>query len=232
MNFKIKRLFLIALTMALVAGCAVSQGTQEKANSVIEFIEQVFSFSKSDTTTATTTTTTTTATTTSTSGSTSTTATTTTQAPTTTTEPEPADLLPDEINPSEITFVGGPNIGEWERKYSLEVKFSGNNIQLIQEGTKVWPEVEYGDGKVCANPWVIAKIGGKWVAASFEWMRRNSQERTKRAVHGDHIKRPKEFGSDWQPKSGETLGFCVAGLSRGGETNASERTQIKTIIWE
>lgn len=147
-------------------------------------------------------------------------------------KPEPIDPLSDDIDPKEITFVGGPNIGEWKRKYSLEVKFSGNDIQLIQEGTSVWPEVVYGDGKVCANPWVVAKLDGKWVGASFEWMRRNSQERAKRAVHGDHIKRPHEFGLDWQPRAGEVLGFCVAGLSRGDRTNVAERTPIKTIVWK
>lgn len=172
-------------------------------------------------------------------------------------EPEP-DQYPDAIDWKDITFLG-VNVGGWEKKYELKVSLSGSKIIYDQEGTSNWtPKVVgasltaaelFEDDKALSalmredeesattmgtslvgNPWIIAKLNGKWTAATHEWMRPSQREKGKRSVHGDHIKRA-EFGSDWVPTVGEEYGFCVSGLCRGADRNEQERTQIVMMIW-
>lgn len=158
------------------------------------------------------------------------------ETPELTPEPEPQAQGPDDIDPSTVTWVGDPaGVQGWKITSDLEVGFSGGDVLLKQDGTKRWPEVN----NAVANPWVIAQINGEWCGASFEWMRRNADRRAKSAVAGDHIKVPHTFSDDWRPRSGETVYFMVAALSRGkyqGKwtwfyNKCFERTAIRKVVW-
>lgn len=144
--------------------------------------------------------------------------------------PEDAQAdLKDAISLSEITWLG-VDVSSWKKTYDLTVKLRGNNIVYDQEGTSKWTPKQEAGVMATANPWIIAKINGKWYAATHEWMRVNQREKGKRSVHGDHIKR-REFGPDWTPTDGEEYGFMVSGLCRGTTRNVSERTPIVLMVW-
>ena len=136
----------------------------------------------------------------------------------------------DAINPSDVTWLG-VNVGPWEKTYDLKVSLRGSFIVYDQEATANWTPKNEAGVMASANPWVIAKINGKWYAATHEWMRVNQREKGKRSVHGDHIKHP-IFGPDWTPTVGEEYGFTVSGLCRGSQRNESERTPIVIMIWQ
>lgn len=144
-------------------------------------------------------------------------------------EPPEEDKLPDAIDWKDITWLG-VNVGGWDKKYKLRAYLDRNNIVYDQEATAAWP-VKGTNVKVTGNSWVIAKINGRWTAATHEWLRPGQKAKSRRSVHGDHIKR-REFGPDWTPTVGEEYGFCVSGLCRDAKRNAKERTQIVTMIWK
>jgi len=145
-------------------------------------------------------------------------------------KPEP-DTLTDAISISDITWLG-ENVGGWEKKYPLAVSLKGNKIVYDQQGTTDWtPKFTGGGNNLVGNPWVIAKLNGKWTAATHEWLNPKQKEKGKHTVAGDHIKRS-EFGSDWKPTIGEEYGFVVTGLARCPVRNQLERTQIVKIIWK
>jgi len=162
---------------------------------------------------------------------------------------EPGNDLPDAIDWKDIAWLG-VNVGAWEKKFSLKVSLKGSLIVYDQEGTSKWPTVMVSSASeeesvdmvddemvnikataLTGNPWIIAKLNGKWTAATHEWMRPGQKEKGKRSVHGDHIKR-NEFGPNWTPTVGEEYGFCVSGLCRGVQRNQSERTQIVLMKWK
>lgn len=168
--------------------------------------------------------------------------------------PAPSDALPDAIDLTEITWLG-VHVGEWKKVYSLKVSLTDSKIIYDQEGTANWPAQLFGSPGLKAipevdipltsklsqanppkgtplsgNPWVIAKLDGKWTAATHEWMRPGQKEKGKHTVAGDHIKR-NEFGSNWKPTVGEQYGFCVSGLCRDARRNRLERTQIVLVRW-
>jgi len=143
-------------------------------------------------------------------------------------EPEP-DPIADAIDPKDITWLG-VNVGEWDKRYSLSVNVEGSRIIYDQQGTTEWTPKNEAGVDATGNPWVIAKLNGKWTAATHEWMRVGQKAKGKRSVHGDHIKRA-EFGPTWTPTEGEEYGFCVSGLCRGSQRNQSERTQIIKYVW-
>jgi len=151
-------------------------------------------------------------------------------------EPNPdSGQYPDAIDPKEVTWIG-VNVGEWEKKYTLRVEVSGNSIVYDQQGTTDWyPKPEAGREDMTGNPWIIAKLNGKWTAATHEWMTKGQKAKGKASVAGDHIKRH-EFGGEnweqWKPTVGEDYGFCVSGLCRGAQRNQSERTQIVMMTWK
>lgn len=148
--------------------------------------------------------------------------------PTTTTTIPPGQQ--DAINPADVTWLG-VNVGAWPAKYPLSVTVDAARITYTQAGTSNWdPKAEAGRPDMTGNPWVIAKINGKWTAATHEWLTKGQQRKAKRSVHGDHIKR-REFGPNWTPVSGETYGSCVSGLCRGSQRNQAERTQIVLYVW-
>lgn len=122
----------------------------------------------------------------------------------------------------------GKNVSSWPVTATLRASVSGGTVKLDYDKARVWPEV---DG-VCANPWAIVNIGGRWYAATFEYLRPGQKSKpsyTLDGSHGDHFKT--EPLSSWRPQSGEVFGLMVSGLCRGGLSNVKERSNICIVRW-
>lgn len=120
------------------------------------------------------------------------------------------------------------DVSGWPITAALDVEI-GRSIVYKSDKANVWPNADV-EGGVNANPWVIANVGGKWYAATHEWMRKGQWSKGKHTVAGDHCKRTPLSG-DWRPKSGETLYFGVSGLARSRVRNVQERTPFIKVIW-
>lgn len=141
---------------------------------------------------------------------------------------------PETPEPGDDVFDGvtllGPDIRSWAVTSPLRVRLSGSNITLDYDKANTWEAREEAGATVNANPWVILDYNGKRYAATWEWLRFGQTTKSKRAVHGDHIKR-REIPQDWKPRPGERVGFFVSGLIRGRTRNVPERTEIIWITW-
>lgn len=150
--------------------------------------------------------------------------------------PPPVETLPvqDAIDPKTIAWLHG-DVSHWAITSDLtEVRLpapgqSGIDFRHTKAGK--WPAAVVDGTTVEANPWVIAKIGGKWYAATCEWMRPGQTFKPvlNRENLGDHTKVSPL--SSWDPQPGEQVGFLVSGLVRNGARNIAERTQIVLVTW-
>lgn len=211
-----KRTLILSLIIAGCVGCA----TLDWAIKEIGYIKDAFSDKTIDEVTNSVPTTTTTT-------IPPITPTTTTTTTTTTQPPGPKDA----ISASDIQWLG-VNVGEWAVTYDLAVRVQGNKIFYTQDATSRWPTRAIPNrSNGVANPWVIRKRNGKWVAATHEWMTKGQKFKAKSSVAGDHTKRAPHFPNDWKPKAGEEYGFVVSGLCRGSQRNVRERTNIVKIRW-
>ncbi|MDP7337686.1 MAG: hypothetical protein QF786_00090 [Vicinamibacterales bacterium] len=136
----------------------------------------------------------------------------------------------DAINPELVTFLHA-DIGGWPITTAIEsVKFHGGE-KLSVKADHNWPVYMLnGDTAVNANPWVFVQIGGRWFAATYEWLRPNQ---TRKGIHaaniGAHIK--KDPLDTWRPRNGEVVGFCISGTARDSHRTAEERSQIVLVKW-
>ena len=145
--------------------------------------------------------------------------------PTTTTTTIPPAQFADEINSADITWLG-VDVGRWPVTHSLKVSYTATEIIYDQGATAAWP----AKNNISGNVWIIAKINGKWYAATHEFMRPNTRARGKNTLNMDHIER-REF-EGWSPKQGEQVGHVVTGICRGDLRNVQERTQIVVNTWK
>jgi hypothetical protein len=150
-------------------------------------------------------------------------------------KPDPPDPILDEINPSDIKWLG-VDVGQWKKVYDVKVEIKGDRIYYWQDGSKNWtPQPEAGREDMTANPWIFTnEFDGMWIGATHEWLTKNQQDKDKASVDGEHIKRF-EFGGVnwrlWKPTVGRVYGHCTSGLCRGTKRNQSERTRIVLFTW-
>lgn len=142
------------------------------------------------------------------------------------TEPEP-EQKPG-IPWNDVKFLDVPDVRSWRQVSGLNVTLTGEFLKFNFKAPH-WPDKECFGQMLYANPWVIARIGDEWLGATFEWIRRGGESKSKAAVASDHIKR-KEF-QDWKPTSGERLGFMVTSLARAGARTVNERTEVTEVTW-
>ena len=90
----------------------------------------------------------------------------------------------------------------------------------------MWPTGDFsGSGATAdSNPWVFAKIGGTWHAATWEWLRPGQTCKDFGASDfRTHVK--VSALSNWTPKSGEQIGLMVSTPARFG----TGRTEARTV---
>ena len=95
-----------------------------------------------------------------------------------------------------------------------------------------WPKVSAAGTTVEGNPWVFAKVNGRWYGATYEWLRPGQECKSSISASsiGDHIK--KSPLKDWKPKSGEKIGLMVSTPARfGPEGPKRERSNVVMVTW-
>jgi hypothetical protein len=118
-------------------------------------------------------------------------------------------------------------------RWSVTSRITGvsiDNPPVCIEHTKSgdWPVRDGIEG----NPWIFANVGGKWYAATYEWLRpgQTCKIAVKTSTIGPLTK--KEPLESWTPRSGELVGFMVSTPARPGATHTvSERTNIVMRRW-
>ncbi len=128
----------------------------------------------------------------------------------------------------------GREVASWRETTKLSVGIGNSYINLDYDKRNVWPGIEVfkGKGLLNANPWVIFEITkGNWIGATWEWLRVGQTTKSKRSVHGDHIKLS-HVDRNWHPAVGQTLGFMVSGLGRNNRRNVKERSNIVSVAWK
>lgn len=123
------------------------------------------------------------------------------------------------------------DVSRWRQTSTItEVHIGDPPICIEHTKAGRWP-VKAPDGVgVEANPWVFANVGGRWYAATYEWLKPGQ---TCKAISagtiGAHTKRAPL--TSWRPRSGELVGFMVSALARSGQDSVAERSNIVMVRW-
>ena len=139
----------------------------------------------------------------------------------------------DEIDLSEVTFLH-TNVSSWAQTSTItSVTVGAPPICIRHTKAGKWPTIYTGGGvAVEGNPWVFAKIGGKWYAATWEWVRPGQTCKERGA--GDfrtHVNGAAPLTS-WTPKSGERVGFMMSTPARlGAQGPKRERSNVVVVTW-
>lgn len=139
----------------------------------------------------------------------------------------------DEIDLSEVTFLH-TNVSSWAQTSTItSVTVGAPPICIRHTKAGKWPTIYTGGGvAVEGNPWVFAKIGGKWYAATWEWVRPGQTCKERGA--GDfrtHVNGAAPLTS-WTPQSGERVGFMMSTPARlGAQGPKRERSNVVVVTW-
>jgi hypothetical protein len=140
--------------------------------------------------------------------------------------PPGVDGAPAGFNLATVTWLD-PNIGSWPETSRITSTSIGNPPICIHH-TKAgqWPVKDGLEG----NPWVFVNLGGRWYAATYEWLARGQ---TCKGIHagniGEHIGRSPL--SSWRPRSGELIGLMVSARARFNTDTVKERSNIVFVRW-
>ena len=147
----------------------------------------------------------------------------------------------DQIDVSEITWLH-TNVSRWRVTSTItDVRIRdvpAGGICVEHTKSRSWPGVSQVGTTVAGNPWVFAKINGRWYGATYEWNRPG--QICKLTVRGKHGRPSEELGphikraplSRWVPESGEQVGFMVSTPARLGPAGPlRERSSIVLVTW-
>jgi hypothetical protein len=133
----------------------------------------------------------------------------------------------DELDLSQVTWLHH-NVSSWSRTSTITgVSIGDPPICIEHTKSGAWPVVDAIEG----NPWVFARVGGKWYAATYEWLRPGQEcKQISAGSIGPHTKKPPL--ENWQPKSGETIGLMVSTPARSGPDGPKhERSNVVLVKW-
>lgn len=136
----------------------------------------------------------------------------------------------DAFDLSTATFLHA-NVSGWPVTSTVTSVTIGNPPICIRH-TKAggWPIIQVSGTDVEGNAWVAFQVGGKWYAATWEYLRPGQTcKGLKGSDLGPHIK--KSPGDSWSPKSGETVYFFVSTPARGNERSSNERSNVFRTTW-
>lgn len=121
------------------------------------------------------------------------------------------------------------NVAGWPVTSHLSVSIGGGSVNLNYDAARSWPTRNVQGTAANANPWIFVNRGGTWYAATWEWLRPGQTAKPMGVVNGAHIKVSPL--NNFRPVSGETYGWMVSTLARGGERTINERTNIVMATW-
>lgn len=137
--------------------------------------------------------------------------------------------------PAELAEVAWlhASVRDWPQTAKMSASISGGQIQFPYDKATAWPVATSGTGKdTNANVWAIAKVGGRWQAGTWEWLRKGQTSKPVGCLDGskgDHFKvKPL---STWRPKSGERFYILVSGHARTAGRTVKERSNVSEVVW-
>jgi len=137
----------------------------------------------------------------------------------------------DQLDLRQVTWLDA-NLTGWPQTSTI-TNISIGDPPITIEHTKAgqWPHIEVGGQVLEGNPWVFAQIDGQWYASTYEWLRPGQTSKNISADNiGAHTKRSPL--ADWQPRSGDTVGFMVSTPARFGEQGPlAERSNVVLAKW-
>ena len=137
----------------------------------------------------------------------------------------------DQIDLSQVTWLHH-NVSGWAKTSTVTSTSIGNPPVCIDHTKRgSWPGVSAGGTTVEGNPWIFAKVGGRWYAATYEWLRPGQECKGISAGNiGAHIK--KSPLSSWRPSSGDQVGLMVSTPARfGPQGSRKERSNVVLVTW-
>jgi hypothetical protein len=140
--------------------------------------------------------------------------------------PPPSSGGSDSIDLNSVTWLH-TNVSGWaETSRITSVSVGAPPICIEHTKAGQWPVKDGLEG----NPWVFVNQGGRWYAATYEWL---APGQTCKAIHADNI--GSHIGipplSSWRPQSGELVGFMVSARARSGGDTVSERSNVVMVRW-
>ena len=137
----------------------------------------------------------------------------------------------DQIDLSQVTWLHH-NVSGWPKTSTVTSTSIGNPpicIDHTKRGT--WPATSAGGTTVEGNPWIFAKVNGRWYAATYEWLRPGQECKSISAGNiGAHVKQSPL--TSWRPSSGEQVGLMVSTPARFGPQGArNERSNVVLVTW-
>jgi hypothetical protein len=120
-----------------------------------------------------------------------------------------------------------PDISRWPETSRI-TKASIGDPPICINHTKAgrWPVKDDTEG----NPWIIAQVGGRWYASTYEWLRPGQICKNIHAGNiGPHTKRAPL--STWRPRSGELVGLMVSARARFRADTVAERSNVVWLRW-
>ena len=152
--------------------------------------------------------------------------------------PQPSDPSPssglDEWPTGDITWLH-TDVSGWQVTSEMSlVGFRDRGISIDHSKRGRWPVLDIANGpevtNIEGNPWVIAKVSGRWYAATWEWMRPGQKDK---GVHptniGQHIKRSPL--DSWQPVQEEEVYFLMSAPARDRRRTVLERSNVVRVLW-
>lgn len=127
---------------------------------------------------------------------------------------------------SEVTWLH-TNVSGWRVTSTITgVRIDDPPVCISHTKSGRWPVKNGVEG----NPWVFAKVNGRWYAATYEWLRpgQTCKGVSSRDI-GAHTK--KSPLTSWRPRSGELVGFMVSAHARFGQESVAERSNIVMVRW-
>lgn len=131
------------------------------------------------------------------------------------------------------------NISKWKVTSVIsDISISSKKICIEHTKAGKWPKYGSKGNEVEGNPWIIAKVGNHWYAATYEWLRpgqtckKLGTDKTGKTIAesiGLHTKRPPL--ETWIPESGELVGFMISALARSSDRTVEERSNIVWKKW-
>jgi hypothetical protein len=136
----------------------------------------------------------------------------------------------DEIDLASVVWHG-PDVRAWPVTSELQPPVvSGSTIRMPHSKAGQWPVSSINGTAVDSNPWIIARIDGRWHAASWEWLRPGQVDKPWAKIEGGHIKTAPFDG--WALSRGEECYAIVSALARGSARTVAERTAARRVVWQ
>lgn len=152
--------------------------------------------------------------------------------------PTPSDF---DINRVLWLHAVSDNVENWRETSRVKgVSQKPDEICVRHTKSGQWPVLEAGtDNAFEGNPWVVAKIGGRWYAGTYEWLR-PGQECKRLDSEPPEITITDKLGpsvkkvpfTTWKPKIGEVVGFMMSTPARDARRTTNERSNIAFVSWE